>query len=213
MVHYKPIYLTLGQWRLHRGVAEDIPLQCQYRASSQLGEVKGPLENALYNRLNTLFTLDFSLVFYDLTSTYFEGAGPAQAEKGHSRDHRHDRPQVGIGLLVNQNGIPISHIVFEGNLKDSKTLPQMLEHMKGTFKRRRCIFVSDKGMVSSGNLKELDSSGYEYIVSIKLRRSKEARALLAMLPERENSPGFDITSSYVSSLQRQPSAILPATTP
>lgn len=167
------------------GIEEDIPLQRYYRSLNQLVEVKEPLEASLYNRLNDLFSLDFSLVFYDLTSTYFEGEGPPQAKKGHSRDHRPDRPQIGIGLLLNRHGMPISHTVFEGNLKDFSSLPEIVEKMRGNFKISRCIFVSDKGMVTPGNLKELARAGYEYIVSIKLRRSRQAQALLALLPQRD----------------------------
>lgn len=180
--------LSTCQWingQYIEGLPEDIPLHHYYRALSQLVAVKEPLESALYNGLNTLFTLDFSLLFYDLTSTYFEGSGPPQAQRGYSRDHRPDRPQVGIGLLVNQQGIPISHMVFQGNRKDSLTLPQMLKLMQSTFQIKRCILVSDKGMVSEKNIKELDSSGYEYIVSSKLRHCKESAALIPMLPQRE----------------------------
>ncbi len=180
--------LSTSQWvkgEYIEEVLEDIPLHHYYRSLSQLVKVKGPLEKILYNKLNNLFTLDFSLLFYDLTSTYFEGEGPASAKKGHSRDHRPDRPQVEIGLLVNRDGIPVSHTVFDGNVKDSTTLPQVVEQMQGTFKIKRVIFVGDKGMVSAKNLKDLTSAGYEYIVSIKLRHSKEANSLLALLPERD----------------------------
>lgn len=180
--------LATSQWvkgEYIEGVPKDVPLQHYYRSLTQLVQIKYPLETNLYNKLNNLFTLDFSLVFYDLTSTYFEGEGPASAKKGHTRDHRPDRPQVEIGLLVNRDGIPISHTVFDGNLKDSTTLPQIVEQMQGTFKIKRCIFVGDKGMVNSQNLKDLSSAGYEYIVSIQLRRSKEAEALLTLLPQRD----------------------------
>jgi transposase len=180
--------LATSQWANGQYIErapEEIPLHRYYRALNQLVEIQAPLEDSIYNRLNTLFTLDFSLVFYDLTSTYFEGEGPCSAKKGHSRDHRPDRPQVEIGLLVNRDGIPLSHMVFDGNLKDSSTLPQIVDRMKGTFQVKRCILVGDKGMVSSENLKELSVAGYEYIVSIKLRRSKEAEHLLGLVPERD----------------------------
>ena len=180
--------LATSQWvkgQYIEGVIEDIPLQHYYRSLSRLVHIKRPLEISLYNRLNNLFSLDFSLVFYDLTSTYFEGEGPASAKKGHTRDHRPDRPQVEIGLLVSRDGIPISHTVFDGNLKDSTTLPQTVEQMRGTFRIKHCILVGDKGMVNAKNLKELTSSGYEYIVNIQLRHSKEAEALLSLLPERD----------------------------
>jgi transposase len=60
-----------------------------------------------------------------------------------------------------------------------------VEQMRGNFKIKRCIFVGDKGMVNAKNLKELTSSGYEYLVSIQLRHSKEAEVLLPLLPERD----------------------------
>ena len=94
--------LATSQWvrgQYIEGVEGSIPLHHYYRALNQLVEIQAPLEERIYNRLNTLFTLDFSLVFYDLTSTYFEGEGPCSAKKGHSRDHRPDRPQIEIGLL------------------------------------------------------------------------------------------------------------------
>jgi transposase len=180
--------LATSQWvkgQYIEGVPEDVPLHNYYRALNQLVEIQAPLEESIFNRLNTLFSLDFSLVFYDLTSTYFEGEGPSSAKKGLSRDHRPDRPQVELGLLVNREGIPLSHMVFDGNLKDSTTLPQIVDRMRGTFKVKRCIFVGDKGMVTTKNLKELSRAGYEYIVGIKLRRSKEAGRLLGLVPERD----------------------------
>jgi len=180
--------LATSQWvkgQYIGGISEGILLQHYYRSLSQLVQIKQPLEIDLYNKLNNLFTLDFSLIFYDLTSTYFEGGGPSLARKGYSRDHRPDRPQVEIGLLVNRDGIPISHTIFDGNLKDSVTLPQIVEQMRASFKIKRCIFVGDKGMVTSRNLKELSLAGYEYLVSIQLRHSKEAEALLSLLPERD----------------------------
>jgi transposase len=125
--------LATTQWvkgQYIEGVMEEISLQHYYRSLSRLVQIKRPLEISLYNRL---------MVFYDLTSTYFEG---------HSRDHRPDRPQVEIGLLVNRDGIPISHTVFDGNLKDSTTLPQVVEQMRGNFKiKLRPIYHRNDGRV------------------------------------------------------------------
>jgi transposase len=187
LVHPQSELATSG-WVKHEsieGIPKEIPLQHYYRSLNQLVKVKDSLEKELYFKLNNLFTLDFSLVFYDLTSTYFEGDGCPMAKKGYSRDKRSDRPQVEIGLLVNREGIPISHTIFNGNLKDATTLPHIIEKMQGNFRIRRCIFVADKGMVTPKNLKELAAASYEYILGVKLRHSKEADALLSHLPARE----------------------------
>jgi len=77
-------------------------------------------------------------------------------------------------------------MVFDGNLKDFATLPRIVDQMRGTFNVKRCIFLGNKGMVTSKNLKKLSCAGYEYIVSIKLRRSKEAEQLLGFVPERDH---------------------------
>ncbi len=106
----------------------DIPSLAQcYRAIDALADAKESTEAHLYSELCTLANLDLRLVCYDLTSTYFETQGgdrrnfPSLAY-GYSRDHRSDRPQIAIGLLVTGDGIPIAHHVFAGNTSDVSTL-------------------------------------------------------------------------------------------
>ncbi|MDR7414553.1 MAG: hypothetical protein QN202_10245 [Armatimonadota bacterium] len=74
-------------------------LQRWYRTLDRLVEAKGAIEQDLYLQLRDLFGLQVELVFFDLTSTYFEGQGPVGlARHGHSRDgHPRDR-QVLVGV-------------------------------------------------------------------------------------------------------------------
>ncbi|MCM3281925.1 IS1634 family transposase, partial [Exiguobacterium sp. MER 193] len=80
-----------------------------YRALDFLAERKEQIEGQLYGQLTDLMSLDVDLVFYDTTSTYFEGdeADEEIADYGYSKDHRGDRKQVVIGLLMTRQGIPI----------------------------------------------------------------------------------------------------------
>ena len=113
-------------------------------------------------RLTDLTNLDLRLALYDLTSTYFETSrGPADEFSsrayGYSRDHRADRPQVVIGLLVTGNGIPIAHYVFPGNTRDSTTLQQVMADYQSRFGVGRIALVADRGLITEQNLADVAS--------------------------------------------------------
>jgi transposase len=126
--------------------------------------------------------MDLSLIFYDLTSSYFEGNGCPLATWGYSRDHRPDCKQIQIGLVVNKGGIPLTHEVFEGNIKDQTTLDNTLQELKTRFNITQCIFVADDGIICNSTFGELDKVCYNYISTLRLHRSKEAMNLIDKLP-------------------------------
>jgi transposase len=100
-------------------------LQQWYRTLDQLLDGKDAVERALFFRLRDLFSLQVDMVFYDLTSTYFEDAGPPElGANGHSRDNKPRNRQVLVGLVM-VDGWPIAHHVFEGNKRDAKTVPDL----------------------------------------------------------------------------------------
>ncbi len=141
-----------------------------YRCMDKLAAVKEGVELALRQRLLPLFGKNLDLLFYDITSTYFEGEGPSEAEYGYSRDGRHDLKQILLGLVVTRDGFPVAHDVFEGSARDSSTLLTMVAGLERRFGRFRKVLVVDRGMVTDGNLLELSRQGYGYIVgSMKSR--------------------------------------------
>jgi transposase len=150
-----------------------------YRAMDYLFKMKEEIENHTYHLVRDLFHLKVDLIFYDLTSSYFEGAGPEDfAKKGYSRDHEPGKNQIVVGLLM-CNGMPIGHEVFEGSRVDKKTVKEISEKIKNQFKINRCIFVGDRGLISRENIKELeDEKKFESILALKKRRDKEVRKLL-----------------------------------
>jgi len=164
--------------------ARKLPLHGYYRALEHLSQIKTQLERSVHARLSDLFSRDLSLVFYDLTSTCFEGKGCSQARHGYSRDHRPDLVQIEIGLLVDAEGIPIGHEVFDGNVKDVKTVIGALERLNKDFEVRRCVFVNDDGMASAENLEAIKAAGYEFITSMSLRHSETATRLIEKMPPR-----------------------------
>jgi len=149
-----------------------------YRAMDYLIKMKKKLENHLYNKLSDLFSLNMDLVFYDVTSSYFEG-GEADGFKmfGYSRDKKPGKLQIVIGLIM-CNGLPIGHEVFEGNRLDKKTVKEVIKKLKEEFKINRCIFVGDRGLITDENIEDIEKNGFDSILALRRRRAKEAKKIL-----------------------------------
>jgi transposase len=137
-----------------------------YRALDQLLPHKEPLEIHLKNRLGELFDLEYDLLLYDVTSTYFEGlgAGNGLAQRGYSRDHRPDCKQVCIALVVSKGGLPLGYEVFAGNRNDVTTVEEIVTTMERRYGRAERIWVMDRGMISQENIEFLQGGGRRYIV-------------------------------------------------
>ena len=150
---------------LPQSTPASIDVQNFYRTLSYLTEHKVSIERNIALNLTKQGLNDTTIVFYDLTSTYFEGDCCQSAKKGHSRDHRSDRVQIELGLVINNQGIPIYHEVYEGNVTDVKTYQCTVKRIADAYPDARIIFVSDKGMLSKDNIEFLDKHEYPYIVS------------------------------------------------
>jgi len=137
-----------------------------YRALDRLLPHKEALEKHLTNRLGTLFDLDYDLLLYDVTSTYFEGLceGNPQAQRGYSRDKRGDCKQVCIGLVVTRDGIPLGYEVFAGNRNDVKTWEEIVTTMEKRYGRANRIWCGDRGMMSRENIEFMESGNRRYII-------------------------------------------------
>ncbi len=137
-----------------------------YRALDRLLPHKRTLEQHLVARLGELFALDYDLLLYDVTSTYFEGLaeGNPLAQRGYSRDHRPDCKQVCLALVVTRDGMPLGYEVFAGNRTDVTTVEEIVEAMEARYGVAERIWVMDRGMTSEDNLEWLRESGRRYLV-------------------------------------------------
>ena len=136
-----------------------------YRGLDQLLPLKEALEVHLKSRLGGLFELEYDLLLYDVTSTYFEGAADFPlAQRGYSRDQRSDCKQVCIGLVVSRCGMPLGYEVFAGNTADVTTVEHIVEIMERRYGKSNRIWVMDRGMVSEDNIEFLREGGRRYIV-------------------------------------------------
>jgi transposase len=144
---------------------EEIYDERLYRALDRLLPHKEALEKHLVQRLGELFELDYDLLLYDVTSTYFEGlADPTIAKRGYSRDHRPDCVQINIALVVSREGMPLGYEIFAGNTTDVTTVQQMVESMEERFGKVSRVWVMDRGMVSAENIAWLSSTGRRYVI-------------------------------------------------
>src|SRR5271165_4241012 len=146
-------------------------LDAWYRTLDQLLQAKDQIEVALYHRLRDLFSFKPDLVLYDITSTYFEGAGPADlAKHGYSRDGKPQNVQVIVGVVM-VAGWPIAHHIWAGNRIDHSTVQDVISDLRKRFEFGRLVFVGDRGMVTDANIESITKEEHGYLVGIKRRRN------------------------------------------
>jgi transposase len=178
----------LPHWKQQGRVRVDLTvLQSWYRTLDHLILNQAKIELALYGRLRDLFHFEPELVFYDLTSTYFEGHGPADlAKHGYSRDGKPRNVQVVVGVVM-VAGWPIAHHVWAGNTRDSKTVAEVVKDLTQRFQFRGVVFVGDRGMVTEKNLDVLQQADgdWGFLLGMTRRQNPEAEALIdRVLEER-----------------------------
>jgi len=137
-----------------------------YRTLDRLLPHKEAIEQHLRQRLGELFALEYDLLLYDVTSTYFEGlaARNALAARGYSRDHRPDCKQVCIALVVTRGGLPLGYELFAGNRTDVTTVEEIVETMEARYGLAQRIWVMDRGMASAENIAWLQQTGRRYLI-------------------------------------------------
>lgn len=169
---------------------EGLDLHHAYRAMAWLGEpldgedeegalaprsTKDRIEEALFARDRDLFS-GLELVFFDTTSIYFEGeGGETLGRYGHSKDHRKNRKQMVVGVVLDPEGRPICCELWPGNTTDVKTLVPVAERLQRRFGIDRITIVADRGMIKEETITDLDERGWSYILGTRMRNQKEVR--------------------------------------
>ena len=174
----------LPHWHQRRRVrVHPRQLDAWYRTLDQLHAAKDRIEVALYHRLRDLFSLKPDLVLYDITSTYFEGAGPHDfAKHGYSRDGKPQNVQVIVGVVM-VAGWPIAHHVWAGNRVDHSTVQEVISDLRKRFEFGRLVFVGDRGMVTDENIESITKDKHGFLVGVKRRRNAELDGWLDAVDE------------------------------
>jgi hypothetical protein len=165
-----------------------------YRTLDRLLPSKAALEKHLKTRLGELFGLEYDLLLYDVTSTFFEGQAERnpQAQRGYSRDQRPDCKQVCIALVVSREGIPLGYEVFAGNRADVTTVEEIVEKIETQYGRADRIWVLDRGMVSEDNLEFLREQQRRYIVGTPKGQLRRFEAELVGQGWSAVHPGLEV---------------------
>src|SRR5881227_3984968 len=153
-----------------------------------LGDILQEDFSELADEEKTLFNLDDTVYLYDLTSTYFEGQATAnpQAKRGYSRDKRPDCKQVVVGLVLDRDGFPKAHEIFDGNTQDRRSLDQMLDALeKRTGKKLGATVIVDRGMAFEENLEQIRKRQLHYLVAGRQSERNQ------WLEELENDDGWE----------------------
>ena len=151
-----------------------------YRTLDALLPEKGRVGNQLKNRLGELFSPEYDLLLYDITSAYFEGQCEANPlnQRGYSRDKRSDWKQVCTGLAVPRCGMPIGYDVFAGNTAEVTTVEEIVGKMEQRYGKSARVWVMDRGMISEDNLAFLRAGDRRYIVGTKTSCQKPHKTAL-----------------------------------
>lgn len=136
-----------------------------YQSALNLYELKDVLEKHLSAKTNELFDLQDKIILYDLTNTYFEGSkrGSKLAMFGRSKEQRSDAKLVVLALVINVQGFIKYSAIHEGNMSDSKTLPEMIDKLGAHTCAQTAVVVLDAGIATEENLKLITGKGYHYL--------------------------------------------------
>jgi transposase len=111
-----------------------------------------------------------SIVFYDVTTLYFEIDDEDDLRKtGFSKEGRHQNPQIVLGLLVSISGYPLAYEVFEGNKFEGHTMLPVIDAFKQRYNLGKLVIVADSGLLSRQNIKDLINKGYEFILGARIK--------------------------------------------
>lgn len=147
-----------------------------YRFLDKLNsQLKEQIQQIAYEQ--TLRTLKgtISIVFYDMTTLYFEASDEDDLRKtGFSKEGKHQNPQIYLGLLVALGGYAIGYDIFEGNISEGRTLLPTIEKLTQRFGLSQPVIVADAGLLSNDNVQLLEQKGYRYILGARIKNESHA---------------------------------------
>jgi len=172
----------------YQGILHDV--DAIYRFLDKLNNsLKSEVEQIAYS--HTLSVLDghISVVFYDMTTLYFEGSDQDDLRKtGFSKEGKHQHPQIYIGLLVGLGGYAIGYDIYDGGTYEGHTLIPFLENISKKFKLNKPVVVADAGLLSKDNILSLEEEGYEYILGARLKN--ESNRIKEQIIQTPHIDGF-----------------------
>ena len=146
-----------------------------YQTIASFSALKDTVEKKTVVFAKQNLSFDFSIVFYDVTTLYFESFKEDDGnirKPGFSKDNKPNQPQIVIGLIVTKEGFPVSYDVFAGNTFEGKTFIPTICKFKATYAVKNITVVADAAMISLDNVRLLIKENLSYIVGARVTNLK-----------------------------------------
>lgn len=152
----------------------DLILEDYYRVLDIIYDEKEKLEKHLNSTLKKKFNRELNVVLYDVTTYYFDSVKKDEIKGfGFSKDNKVNQVQVVMGLLIDNNGIPVGYELYPGNTSEFSTLYPVIKDLKEKYKLKKVIVAADRGLNSGKNLLLLKELGLDYVMAYKLKGAKK----------------------------------------
>jgi transposase len=151
-------------------------------------QYKRQIQQLSYNHTVGVLGHSPKIVFYDVTTLYFEIEQEDELRKtGFSKDGKHQHPQIVLGLLVSKGGYPLGYEIFQGNKYEGYTMLPILNYFKRTYKLEKIIVIADSGLMSKKNLDNLIANKYTYIIGARIKNENDKlKQEILSLPLKNN---------------------------
>jgi transposase len=147
-----------------------------YRTLDHLHDSQEQLKHMIYQKGRDLFNQELDVVFYDVTTFYFESdKEDGFREKGFGKDGKIGNTIVVFGMLIDQNKQPVGYEVYQGTQYEGHTFGDAIKRLKKKYQIKKVICVADSGMMNHDNITETQEEGYEYIIGERIKSISHAK--------------------------------------
>jgi transposase len=166
----------------YNGIHMDVTKVYRYLDKLQNHQIK-QIQQISYEHTLKVLNHTLSIVFYDVTTLYFEAAEQDDfRQTGFSKDGKHQQPQIVLGLLVSMAGYPLAYELFEGSKFEGHTMIPVLDAFKEKYQLEKLVVVADAGLLSTKNILALGEKNYEFILGARIKNETSSikKAILAL---------------------------------
>jgi transposase len=184
----------------HKGVAIDVDKVYRYLDKLNSRQ-KETIQLISYRHTLQVLNNNISIVFYDVTTLYFEIEDEDDLRKtGFSKEGKHQHPQIVLGLLVSVDGYPLAYEIFEGNKFEGYTMLAVIDAFKVKYKIEKLVVIADAGLLSNDNIEQLQSKQYEYILGARIKNESNAVKKQILALQFKNGESIAIQKNEQSKL-------------
>jgi len=184
-------------------LGDELDLQSLYRSLEVLEENFHLVEKYLYHLAVEHFDQNEKELYYDITSSYFEGTKCIIAKFGYSRDKRKDKKQIVIGLVITSDGFPIKCNIYPGNTVDKTTVVEVVKELKKVYPIEEVVFVGDRGMLTAKNIKAIEELEQKYVMAIPRVWSKKYLKNIAIKEDQMDKLEDNLYAKFIPTSKGQ----------